>query len=99
MLCYGPQKSIFTVTMYHQIPTGSLDCHLSYVTLGVMIFLFVGVLRQMLGAPVTLWEFVETADRTDPLTTSILEDFSIPSSPMPRSLLTLAEFGSKKPIW
>jgi hypothetical protein len=78
---------MFSVTMYQQIPTGSLDRHLNQVTLGVMIILCVGVLKQMLGTPVTFWECAETADKTDPLTKSILEDFSIPSSSMPRSIL------------
>ncbi len=78
---------MFSVTMYQQIPTDSLDQHLNHVTLDLMIFLCVGVLKQMLGAPVTFLKFADTTDKTDPLTKSILEDFSIPSSPMPRSIL------------
>jgi hypothetical protein len=52
-----------------------------------MILLCVGVLMQMLGPPITLWDPAETADSTDPLTISILEDFSIPSAPTSLSLL------------
>lgn len=52
-----------------------------------MLLLCIGVMAQTLGAPVTLWNPVETADNADPLTASILEAFSIPSA---LSLLSLS---------
>jgi len=57
------------------------------VALGLLILLCIGMLAQTLGAPVTLWNPIESADNADPLTTSILEAPSIPSA---LSLLSLS---------
>lgn len=57
------------------------------MALGLLILLCIGVLALTLGAPVTLWNPIETADDADPLTTSILEAFSIPSA---QSFLSLS---------
>lgn len=75
--------------MIQLIRTGYTDRHSSHVTLGLMILLCIGVLAQTLGAPVTLWNQVETAAAADPLTTSLLETFSIPSA---LSLLSLSSY-------
>jgi len=73
--------------MIRRLHTGPSHQHPGYVTLGLMLLLCISVLAQTLGAPVTLWNPVETADSTDPLTISILEAFSVPSA---LSLLYLA---------
>jgi hypothetical protein len=73
--------------MIQRFRTGCSDRRLSHVTLGLMILLCIGVLAQTLGAPVTLWSQVENEDAADPLTTSVLEAFSIPSA---LSLLNLS---------
>lgn len=73
--------------MIQRLRTGCSDRHHSQVTLGLLILLCIGVLAQTIGAPVTLWNPVETADNADPLTTSILEAFSITSA---LSLLNLS---------
>ena len=75
--------------MIQRFRTGCSDRRLSHVTLGLMILLCIGVLAQTLGAPVTLWSPVETEDNADPLITSVLEAFSIPSAP---SLLNLSSY-------
>ena len=72
--------------MYRQIPAGFSEGQRNHLRLGLMILLYVGILTQMLGAPLTLWDLAETADTVDPLTASILEGFSIPSMPTPLSL-------------
>jgi hypothetical protein len=73
--------------MIQRFRTGCSDRRLSHVTLGLMILLCIGVLAQTLGAPVTLWSPVENEDTAEPLTTSVLEAFSIPSA---LSLLNLS---------
>jgi hypothetical protein len=78
----------FPIMMIQQLRTGSSDQHRSLVIVGLLILLCIGVLAQTLGAPVTLWNPVETADPADPLTTSLLEAFSIPSAVSPLSLLS-----------
>lgn len=70
--------------------------HLSFVTVGLLILLCVGILMQTLGMTITLWDPAATADSADPLTTSVLEGFAIPSTltmlsflPHPVPLLTV----------
>ncbi len=45
-----------------------------------MILLCVGILMQLLGVTITLWDPAATADIADPLATSVLEGFAIPST-------------------
>lgn len=73
--------------MIQRLRTGCSDRHPGHMALGLLILLSIGVLALTLGAPVTLWNPIETADDADPLTTSILEAFSIPSA---QSLLGLS---------
>lgn len=73
--------------MIQRLRTGCSDRYPGHVALGLLILLCIGVLALTLGAPVTLWNPIETADDADPLTTSILEAFSIPSA---QSLLSLS---------
>jgi len=73
--------------MIQRLRTGCSDRYRGHVALGLLILLCIGVLALTLGAPVTLWNPIETADDADPLTTSILEAFSIPSA---QSLLSLS---------
>lgn len=46
----------------------------------MIVLLCAGVVMQMLGMAVTLWNPGEAVDIADPLTTSVLEGFAIPSS-------------------
>ena len=91
MLCHRPNCSIYFIMRYQQIPAGFSERQRNHLRLGLMILLYVGVLTQMLGVPLTLWDLAETADTVDPLTASILEGFSIPSTPLslsPNGLLS-----------
>lgn len=47
-----------------------------------IVILCLGILMQMLGVTMTLWDPAAPVD-TDPVTASLLEDWSIPSSIVP----------------
>jgi hypothetical protein len=72
--------------MVRWIATGHPGRHLSHVTLGLMVLLCVGVVMQLLGAPLTLWNVAESFDSADPLTTLLLEALSLPSLTTTRGL-------------
>lgn len=81
-----PDQSIRT-----RYPVRSLGC----ISVGAAVLLCIGVLMPMLGVAITLWDPAEAADIADPLVTSALEGFSIPSSittlrflPYPLPLIT-----------
>lgn len=72
--------------MVRWIATGHPGRQLSHVTLGLMLLLCVGVVMQLLGAPLTLWNVAGSFDSADPLTTSLLEALSLPSLPTVRGV-------------
>lgn len=72
--------------MVRWIATGHPGLQLSHVTVGLMFLLCVGVVMQLLGAPLTLWNVAESFDSADPLTTSLFEDVSLPTHPTNQGL-------------
>jgi hypothetical protein len=73
----------FFAMMDQAIHTGGSNRQLSCISVGMIFLLCLGVMMQMLGVPLTLWNPADAADIVDPLAASILEACSLPSAIAP----------------